>query len=403
VGTPERAGPGRAQRLWRKAAWVVVPILLGYLLPEALLTAVHGREETFVVVSEWFVEDAPALTFDPVLGYLGGADDPRLGALGNDGSVLSVGHLRRPDLGGVVPGEEEDAPPAGRRIAVFGGTTTAGAYLERNWSQGVEARLVDSDEALDLIDLSQHGVGLANWWSVATRALAGVDTRLDGLVIAVAEGELEQGFTLAGAGCAAAQRGGPALCVTSADTARVPFTRAAEAAQAIDTIHPLTPLTTHEIDRLLASPTLDAPRGPLRPFLASRVIRGLSRSGRGDLRAPCHRDALISAPPPCLPSPVHEAMVEDLVAWVDAEQLDVLVVRVPTMDETFFQCDVPPDLRCIADMLGAEIVDGVDAFHGTSRRQVRQGFLKGDGRWSQEGSDRFAAWISEILVDWPDQ
>ena len=194
--------------MWRKVAWAAVPILLGYLLPEALLTAVHGRDEAFVVVSEWFVEDtgAPTLQFDPVTGYRAvgvGEQGPRLGALGSDGTVQTVGQLR----------PSHASPATGtRRLLVLGGTSTCGAYLERTWPGGVRARLADGGASLDLVDLSQHGVGLPNWWSVLTRSEALQEQAFDGLVLAVASGELSQGFTFGGGDCSAAGERCDALC-----------------------------------------------------------------------------------------------------------------------------------------------------------------------------------------------
>jgi len=79
------------------------------------------------------------------------------------------------------------------RWAVFGNSFTAAPYLEINWPDLVE----DQVDKLVLMNFSIDGGGLANWYSILTNIIESENYDIDGIIIANFRGNLYRGFTIA--------------------------------------------------------------------------------------------------------------------------------------------------------------------------------------------------------------
>ena len=79
-------------------------------------------------------------------------------------------------------------------------------------------------------------------------------------------------------------------------------------------------------------------------------------------------------------------------------ELPALVVRVPNQIEL---ASWSGEARRFANAIGAEFVDGGRAFEDLAEDEFDAHWLPYDGHWNQRGSDRFAAFILEVLVRWP--
>jgi len=276
-----------------------------------------------------------------------------------------------------------------RRIAVFGDSFTAALFLERSWPDRVEDLLRGRGRDVELLNFSMDGAGLANWWSVLTRLVDAEPYELDGVVFAVFPPDLRRRFTMTDA-----QGGGKPTFgrVPSWDPSTYP--RSLEEARPYLASFPNSyVVSSAEFDGILRGER--RPSRPLRPELTRRLWLGLRQLGRLPARDDPEADARLDDG--------RRPLIEDMRRVLIARGLPVVVVHVPFRDDLELRRAPrsPAATRRFAEMLGARLVDGSQAFAGVPREDIPAYWFQYEGHWNQRGSDRFAEYIAALLADWP--
>ena len=359
---------------------VVVAALFSYAVCEAAATAYSRLAPTG---SLWlFEESGRTIHFDPVRGYRLTTTPSRWMRITN-GVMEYVGVLKGNKQGFPSKNDFLAAEFSGetQRIAVFGDSFTAGEYLTTNWPD----RLQDRMDGYQFLNFSVDGAGLANWWSIVTRHIANTDYQIDAAVFAVFPGNLERKFSVS------EHRGYQyhmfGRC-PSWDPSTYPESLR-EAEECLQEVRDSRIVSTLEFDRALQGDWPDIPPPPLRPVIASTVLRLARRS--------------ISVVPKNVPSegfePGQEKLMEDLGGFFAARHIPVMVVHIPSREELLGH---PKDAflrdsEQFSSKLMSAFVDGSHAFSELSAEEIRQSFFPYDSHWNQSGSDRFAAFLeSEV-------
>lgn len=383
----------------RKLLYSLLCTLASAVLAEGVATVVWGD----VHATYWIVESPPdafPVAYDPVRGYRLGSDGVRFGYVDGRGSLATWGAARGNSQGFADPDEwgPQRESPHQRRVAVFGDSMTAGLFLQRAWPDLVEDMAAADGADLQLLNLSLDGGGLANWWSVATRLLEPGAYDLDGVIFAVCGDDLHRGFTFGDTT--------PSDLPTAAAYGRIPMGRSRQIHATVQEARANAEgewswgaARPHDFDSLIRGeplPAFDESRREL--FLTSLVRRGLPRL-RSDLRRvpPC----VLPGDGPALTGtlePVQLRMAADLADYLRRNDLPAVILRIPTLDEVLAPTPIPPALQEFALTVEAPVYDGVCAFEGVPVPQARNAYLRGDGHWTQAGSDRFAAFVAEQLA-----
>ncbi len=419
--TPERSRPGLVRRL----AFSGLVAVATFLVCELVLSAVHSRwgARSYRVCEA----TGTVLQFDPRTGYRLAPDAFRLARIsGGELEFLSSvqGNAQGwPDRDDAPPTRAPDGPP---RVLVLGDSFTAGLHLEATWPERAEDLLAEAERPLDLLNTAQHGGGLGNWWSVLTRIVRAEHYELDGVVFAVWGDDLERPFRFAhwssetGALFGQAPGWRPADIPADGNAARALMRRHEQVwllppesfEGALDgSWRPprrwrwyLTPRVSRLVPRLVAG---DGGRDGAAPWLAA----GEDGPAATPKTAPAPG---ASATPKAAPAPGVRAtlpggadqrwlLVRDMATYLKAHRLPVLVVHIPSRELLLF--GTPADdsrtaARRFAERLGAEFVDGLEAFADLDRAAVRRHWLELDVHWNQRGSDRFARWFAPRMSAW---
>ena len=334
----------------------------------------------------WIYEHVgQTVQFDPVRGYTLARTPSRFARISN-GEIEYIGSFSgnaqglpdRDDFSILHPGDGL------RRYAVFGDSYTAAQYLDINWADRAEDILKEKGEQIQLLNFSTHGGGLANWASNLAGILAGDNYRVDGLIFAVFDDDLERTFTLAdGAGRDKLSFGH----IASWHPADYPVSREAAA----------TLLDKHEIKAsyILSSDEFDAAlAGIWHPdrYWEFRILKASSHHLSRLLQA--IRDHLTF-------SSGQLNLIDTIQQYVIQNDLPVLVIYLPGLAQAtgttsyHFQQAVN-----FATLLDAEFLDGRQAFEPFTSIQLQHRWFKHDAHWNQQGSDTFAAFMARFLVDW---
>jgi hypothetical protein len=383
---------------WRGRRWLcehrnqlilsAASMLVAYLLCESAVTlfVLHGglgqRTKSLIV----YENAGKTIRFDPVRGYRLGPTPSRYARI-TDGTVEYVGQVRGNNEG--FPDRDDVSPTrsglGARRLAVFGDSFTAAQFLKINWPDLVEDLTRQTAEPLELLNFSVDGGGLANWWSVLTRIVQAQAYQIDGAVFAVFSGDLRRGFSIT-------EHQGYAQPMF----ARVPswnplhFPLTAEQAETYYEPCDASIVGQHEFESALRGEW--RPRPPV-PYLASllsrKVLSPAFRRTRMSLRGVVDIEG------------ERRAMIQDLRRVLESMHVPALVVYVPDRDSLIEQGapgEIDRDTREFAGWIGAECVNGGLAFQGRTASQIRADWLPYDGHWGQGGSDRFAGYMREVLV-----
>lgn len=286
-----------------------------------------------------------------------------------------------------------------RRLAVFGDSFSSAQFLSRNWPDRVEDTLNNrGGKAIELLNFSTDGGGLANWASNLEGILVSDHYAIDGIIFAVYGEDLQRKFSFSDA------RGRKRYAfarTTSWDPDHYPKTH-----QAADAI-----LKTHEVGNayILTSEEYDAAMaGSWRParqweFQVLGILRHYASRGWHDLRdwlrqhGQEHRVTPFSG---MLFTPGQMKLIQRIRDYVDANVLPVLVVTIPDKMETGSGA-TPPDATHFAELLGARLVDGREAFSDIAPDERHALWFPYDQHWNQAGSDVFAEFMTLILASWP--
>ena len=362
----------------------------GYLLCEgaATLLALRGglgqRARSLIV----YENGGQTLHFDPIRGIRLASTPSRYARITN-GTLEYIGQARGnnegfPDRDDVHPTR---ANPAGRRLAVFGDSFTAGQFLKVSWPDRAEDLTRATQQPLELPSFAVDGGGLGNWWSVLTRIVQPQGYQLDGVVFAVFYGDLRRGFSIT------EYQG-----YTHPMFARVPswdprtFPVTPEQAQAFYEPWEASIVGHDAFEAFLAGRW--RPRPPV-PFLANLLWQKLLH--------PAFRRSEMSLRGVVDVERERQAMIADVRRALDAMKVPSLVVYIPTKDSLLQHGapgEIEPDTQAFARAIGATCVNGGAAFTGRSAAQIRADWLPYDGHWGQGGSDRFAAFMIQTLATW---
>ena len=320
----------------------------------------------------WLFENSQnTVHFDAVRGYaLTGT--PSRWARVTKGRVEFVGTLKGNSLG--FPDRDDFSAARGardeRRVAVFGDSFTAGQFLDVNWPDRAEQLAGDRGVPLRLLNMAVDGGGLANWWSVLTQLVAPQRFELDGVVFAVFEDDLLRKFSFS------EHRG----------YARHMFARTAS----------WDPRTY---------PHTQAEAQPLLEELPGRIVTHAEMEAA--LSGACPAEIPLERPPgtPAAPlnpqNPDRQRLIDDVAEYLRARRLPSVVVYIPSRDSLLASEPAPrflPVVEKFARQIGARFVDGRQVFTTLGPDDIRASFFPYDGHWNQRGSDRFAAFVLDAVL-----
>jgi len=389
----------RSLSLSRRVIYSLIPVAVLYVLAEAGFTFLYQRG-VVEPVSFWIYEEKPSgwsYRFDPVLGYAISPEPSRLATTVSNGVIESLGTIQGNNLGFADRDDfqPQRGDPGSRRLAVFGDSFSAAQYNPRPWPDVAEDLTRDGPRPLDLLNFSIDGGGLVNWWSVLTRLVEAEGYEIDGVVFAVFGDDLQRGFTTGDDGLVRDGRRVAIWCRIPLDL--LPWLPR-DLYEALPLMGPLERwecVSTARFDALLRGEWHPRPTRSFRPYLAGKLVEGL----RGIRR---WADDGASGLPAMHPEV--EKLVADMRRYLVQNELPALVVYVPWRTGAPGGKDPagsPAEARRFADMLGADFVDGNEAFAGMSRREIRDCWMEYDGHWTQTGADHFARFMADLLEERP--
>jgi len=95
----------------------------------------------------------------------------------------------------------------------------------------------------------------------------------------------------------------------------------------------------------------------------------------------------------------HLRLIHDIKDYAEKNHLPIFVVRVPDKNEAINQLPIAGNVAEFSEILGAQLLDGADAFSNLTPAQKQALYFPYDGHWNQEGSDRFAHYIYPEIID----
>ena len=370
--------PRIAKKLFFASLVGLFTFALVEIVASTLQVIVGPSTNTFWV----FEESGRTFHFDPIRGY-------RLTPLPSRVARVTKGQV---EYVGVYQGNEQGFPDKDdftvarpddvqRRFLVFGDSFTAAQFNHRNWPDYIEAR---TDDRWQLFNFSTDGAGLANWWSNYVNIVEAEGYEYDDVIFAVFAGDLRRSFSLS------EHRGYDRHMfgrVPSWEPSALPQTDA----QARRYLRPSGGyiLTAEEFAAALRDKRLQPSRRGLEHlWLASQVDRLLRT-----VLTPAERG------PPGDLQPGQLALIADFRERLEQRNVRPLVVHIPTRGEVLHGAPNPwkAETRAFAELLGAEFVDGSQAFAGVSPLVLQKEWFPYDGHWAQGGSDRFANYLLGIL------
>jgi hypothetical protein len=341
--------------------------------------------------SYWIFEDSgKRIHFDAIRGYWLPSTPSRIARV-TFGTIEYSGILRGNAQG--FPDRDDFAPsrsdPHCIRLAVFGDSFTAAQYLEKNWPDAVEDLAQHLGLCFELLNFSVDGGGLANWWSIVTHIVQFEAYQLNGLIFAVLDGDLQRGFTIVD------HQGYQRHMVArmkSWEPSRWPKTLEEARKYLRPTDGYILPRETFE-QALQGRWHAERQRRPWRPYATLHIksqVMSLVRTAPG---------YLVRSVWGLYPAQVK--LIEQIDRFAQTKSLPVIVVRVPLRDGLIQGWSPPKDVLRFTSLLHATFIDGSAAFAGLSAPDIRAHWLPYDGHWAQSGSDRFAAFMLDILCSWP--
>ncbi len=352
----------------------------------------------------WVAEEAgKTVQFDPIMGYKLTETPSRFARI-NYGVLNYVGTFEGNAQG--FPDRDDfpadRASPNQRVYAVLGDSFTAGNFLSHNWPDRTEDLLKMQGEDVALLNLSGDGWGLGNWASIIDGMLQQDPYELDGLIFAVWTWDLGRSFRYADY---RGQKRRAATHIKGWNPDDHPK-NLEEAMEALDGAGPEQSwiVSSEEFDAVLRGKQLAQPDWRFVIFdrvksMLKPVIQQFRRTQGEDWaeRPRCTGEG----------NPEKIALFNSIKTFAQDRDLPILVVYIWSREGLINEA-VNTDLcrrenaREFAEYIGAEFIDGGDAFAGIPRNQLKQLWLPNDGHWGQGGSDVFADYMTEILVrNWP--
>ncbi len=395
---PRNARPTRRRK-------VVRAVLIGlgvFVACEAVATLLY-QQSLIYPDAVWYWEhtgDGSTMEFDPILGYRLTRNPRRMVCMGTNGEIEAVATVRGNNAG--FSDRDDFNPkrlePQRKRLAVFGDSFTAGLYLERSWPDAVEDRAEGNNRPLELMNFSIYAGGLVNWCSVLTGVIEKEKYELDGVVFAVFRGNLRRGFTISDDRSFFNAPGGYA-CMS---VGRIPVESDSLPMTFEDARPYFAPVfgspivNTVVLEQILRG----RPRMPrsFQPVLSRLCWHGIKKSlGVTEMDLPDEVTESAKFPPHI------RRRLEVIRSFLAARQIRSLVIAVPSRERLLDGLPPSQETRAFAEFLGADFIDGAEAFEGQSAGEIRDHWLKYDGHWGQSGSDQFARHFTGVISDWADR
>jgi hypothetical protein len=374
----------------KSVAYTAILAVATYMFVEAATTlwylATAARPEAYWV----FEESGRTFRFDPIRGYRlsevpSGVARITRGAV-EYASVVRGNNQGFPDRDDFGP---ERAPGDGRRIAVLGDSFTAAQFLEVNWPDRAEDMLRERGDPTCLLNLAVDGGGIANWWSILTRLVDAEEYDIEGVIFAAYTGDLRRRFSIAD------HTVGPYANLTRLpgwDPESYPTTLE----EALPHLRPNPNafiLSSEEFNRALAFEWL--PPRQFRFDLAHRIRLAARRLGQllssretpGDTALPRERTRIFD---------------DDLRELLRRRDLESIVVYLPRKSHLLEEGEADVHYRetvDFAERIGASFIDGAEAFAGLDSADAQDCWFEYDGHWNQRGSDEFARFMTEIIME----
>lgn len=365
-------------------------LIFGYLVAELAVTGYQGF--SWAGTSMWlYDESGKTVHFDPIRGYFLTEQPSRWGRI-TKGNFEYVAWLKGNTQGFPTRTDFGPARPDGstRRIAVFGDSFSAGDYLDTNWPDRTQALAEAGGGRLQMLNFSFTGVGLANWWSILTRLVAAQKYQLDGIVFLVFDNDLDRHFLVADH---RASRSRLWRTCQHWDPQTYPATLEEAKTCSVTTQHAFVISDSEYEQALKGKWPASVPRWELRPVLGKQIYTYLDRWS-DSLQA-----ALFKTPGF---DPDQARLIEDIRRFVSSSKLPVLVVFLPPREElvrsTWENDPHRDETKAFAREIGATFVDGSAAFANLQRADIRKCFFPYDGHWNQTGSDRFAKFMLDVIL-----
>ncbi len=411
--------PGKSGRLRRflrsPLGYAVYCLATAYILAELGYSTLY-RYYYIAPLSVWCVEDngAGAVHFDPKSGYRLGPKPGRFAKISH-GVLEYVGTYRGNNQG--FPDRDDFGPerPSSEtiRLVVLGDSFTAAPYVETNWPDAAEALFHAQGMDIQLLNFSLDGIGLANWWSILFRIIQDEDYDMDGLVFPVHAGDLDRGFL-----------------VNEQVASKAHMMAYLDSWDPGDWPHTIENLPVRELGKMLSPadfhtlitggiPEIFARERSFHIFrlFKSSVWPGLL-CGLPKVHAQEHEG------PETLFEPGQLALIRGIRDYATAEALPVLVIEIPVREalahevrdggrypaeveempyvegDAAYAKNSADKAAAFATILGAQHMDGYNAFAGLSHDEILDCYFPYDGHWNQRGSDQFAAFVSRMLPLW---
>lgn len=404
--TPRRTTRVRLKQVLAYALYCGAAV---YVLVELSFSTLYATGLISLPPTVYVIEDTGGtVQFDPISGYRL-ARTPSRQAQVTFGELEYIGVLRGNNQG--FADRDDFGPqrnkPGCRRLAVFGDSFTAAQYLAMNWPDKLEDIAEQEGVCIELPNFAIDGGGLANWWSILTRLIAPEEYQLDGIIFAVYADDLVRDFYIA------EHRGYQQHTfnyIPSWDPETWP-----------KTLEEARPLLDHRYGNILPPDTFDQaikgkwrpaqPPRPWRPYVALKAASLLSAIA-DRLKSALSVDAVSAAvlPPDDLFAPGQQRFIEEIAGYARARSIPVLVVAVPDRGPLLFNAAtkrplgetgfVRQDIIAFAERLSADFVDGSEPFVGLDQDAIRAHWLPYDTHWGQAGSDRFAAFMFDVIQEW---
>jgi hypothetical protein len=372
--------------------YTVIVLSVFYALIEGVATWLWMRG-TLEPESHWVYENNGtgwSYSFDPLTGFALSPVPARMATTASNGVIESTGTIRGNNLG--FPDERDFVPrpedPDRLRVAVFGDSFTAGYYTPRPWP----ALAGDAAPHIDFLNFGVDGGGLTNWWSVATRLLAPRDYEFDGVAFAVFGDDLFRLFSINDDG----YRDDPSADVYFGRVPmslidHLPETRN-DARPYLEPVERYDRVSTERFDALLRGDWHPRSRRPFRPFFANLAL-GLVRG----------REPAEGSPDGRTFAAVHYRMMDEMGAAFAERGIPMLAIYLPWRDELIggpVRFGSPEEVREFARRIGADFLDGSEAFAALDREAVADCFLRYDGHFSERGMQQFAGYVAARVDEW---
>lgn len=389
----------------RKAFFSLVCLLLAYATAEAVATTLYLRGD-LEPASLWIHEvneGASTIQFDPITGYRLTQTPARMACIASNGVVESVGTLRGNNRG--FPDRDDftakKTDPSRRRFAVFGDSFSSAQFLQRNWPDRCEELARKAGAPVDLLNFSIDGGGYINWWTTLRGIVGARDYEIDGVIFAVYGNDLRRPFVIWDDRVIPTGPDGRRTIgfgtVHTFETAELPRTLE----EAVPYFHGLPRwqiLPAETLDRMLRGEIRPTDNRPFRFYLAHRLSQAIGRLSSTETTPHQYTPADVDAFDSDYPG--RRRIWSDIRRDLETRRVPALVVDIPSRNVLLQGGDSNAEAAAFAQFIGATLVDGTGAFKGLSQDEVRACWLPYDGHWGQTGSDRFAAFMLEVISNW---